>query len=79
MNWNKLPVIGWLLSITASISMSVPFYIVWNALAPKYFYFLPEVYHSIPFWHCVGLFIIIPILKTLVPSIVNVSQNNTNT
>ena len=74
---NALPVIGWILSVGASMSMSVPFYFIWNALAPTYFYFLPPVYLHLPFWHCVGLFVILPILKVaLVPSIASVSQTN---
>ena len=50
---NKLPVIGWLLSICASISLSIPFWICWTAfgLGAKYFYWMPEVYQRIPFWN----------------------------
>ena len=52
---NKLPVIGWLLSICASISL------------------------SIPFWNCVGLFIVISIIKgALVPTLASVSNSNEN-
>ncbi len=74
---NKIPVLGWILSFLASVSLSIPFYFIWNALAPVYLYQLPDVYLHIPFWHCVGLFIVIPIVKTtFTPSFVAISQHN---
>lgn len=79
---NKLPVIGWLLSIIASVSLSVPFWVVWTyfGIGAKYFYWLPAVYQRIPFWECVGLFIAISIIKgTLIPSLAHVSNTNENT
>jgi hypothetical protein len=60
----SIPLVGWFIGLLLSSFVSVPFYFVWNSLAPRYFYFLPEVYLDIPFWHCVGLFIIIPIVKS---------------
>jgi hypothetical protein len=76
---NKLPVIGWLLSLVANVSLSVPFWICWTAcgIGAKYFYWLPELYQRIPFWDCVGLFIAISIVKgALVPQFASVSQTN---
>lgn len=74
---NAIPVVGWLLQGIVAVSLSVPFYFCWNALAPTYFYFLPTVYLNIPFWHCVGLFMLAPILKiTLFPTLASVSQTN---
>ena len=76
---NKLPIIGWILSFAASVSLSIPFWICWTAcdLGRLYFDFLPEKYQAIPFWHCVGLFIVIGIIKgTFVPSLASVSQTN---
>lgn len=78
---NKLPIIGWLLSLVANISLSVPFWLIWTVcgIGSKYFYWIPETYQSIPFWNCVGLFMVIAILKsTLTPQFVHVSQSNTN-
>ena len=78
---NKLPIIGWLLSLVANISLSVPFWIVWSyfGIGAKYFYWLPPVYQAISFWNCVGLFICISILKAvLVPTLASVSNSNTN-
>ena len=62
---NKIPVIGWILSSIASVSLAVPFYICWTAceVGKTYFYFVPEVYQSISFWNCVGLFIVLGVLK----------------
>ena len=66
------------MSFILSVSLAIPFYFIWNSLAPTYFYFLPEVYKNIPFWDNVGLFMIIPILKhTLIPTLVkNTSSSN---
>jgi len=76
---NSIPVIGWLLSLVFTISSSIPFWIIWThfGLGSRYAYWLPEVYQSIPFWHCVGLFIVISILKSsLTPKFANVTQKN---
>lgn len=76
---NMVPVIGWLISMCISISMSVPFWICWNAcgIGAKYFYWLPEVYQQIPFWNCVGLFMVVSILKSiLIPTLASVTNNN---
>ena len=77
---NKLPFIGWFFSILASTSLSVPFWFFWTyiGLGRVYFYQLPSVYFHIPFWHCVGLFIILGIFKGMFPTLVSVSQSNTN-
>ena len=77
---NKLPFIGWLLSLVASISVSIPFWLIWThwGFGAIYFYWLPPTYLSIPFWHCVGLFILMSILRGLVPSIASVSQSVDN-
>ena len=67
MNITALPIIGWLLSLLFSMSMSIPFWYLWTVcnLGEKYFYFLPNVYKEIGFWNCVGLFIVISILKSV--------------
>jgi len=76
---NSIPVIGWAVSLLFTASTAVPFWIVWTlcGIGAKYFYFLPEVYHGIGFWECVGLFTAIGILKRVVtPQFVSVSQTN---
>jgi hypothetical protein len=73
---NSIPILGWALSVVGSISLAVPFWICWTAcgIGSRYFAFLPSNYHAIPFWDCVGLFIVISILKAGVPSFASVSQ-----
>lgn len=75
---NAIPVIGWALSLFFTTSVAVPFWVIWSVcgIGAKYFYWLPEVYQSIPFWNCVGLFMVIGILKhVLTPKLVSVSQS----
>lgn len=74
---NALPIIGWLLSFIFAVSLSIPFYFIWNGLAPTYFYFIPDVYKHLPFWDTVGLFMIVPILKhMLVPKFISVTTSS---
>lgn len=61
-----VPVIGWLLGFVIAFLASIPFYFLWNWAAPVYFYFLPHVYQAVPFWHCVALFMLSPLVKMLV-------------
>lgn len=74
---NAIPVLGWLLSFLFSVSLSIPFYFLWNGLAPIYFYWMPKVYLDLPFWHCVGLFMLMPMVKALVfPKLVSASSSS---
>ena len=75
---NKIPFLGWLLSMVASISVSVPFWFFWThmGLGRVYFYFVPATYFVIPFWHCVGLFVLMSILKGLIPTLISINQTN---
>ena len=78
---NAIPVIGWLLSLIFSISLAVPFWICYSycGLGSKYFYWLPEVYQYVSFWNCVGLFICVSILKSLlVPKFSSITKKNEN-
>lgn len=60
-----IPVVGWLVGLFFHTMLAIPFYFVWNGLAPVYFYWLPEVYKHIDFWTIVGLFILLSILKSV--------------
>ena len=74
---NAIPLLGWLLSFVFSVSLALPFWICWTncKIGETYFYFLPVVFQSISFWHCVGLFLCISILKSvLIPKIVEVNS-----
>lgn len=67
---NGLPIVGWIVSFVVNASMAVPFWYCWTVcgIGQTYFAFLPPQYHVIGFWSCVGLFIVISILKAvLVP------------
>lgn len=63
---NYIPVIGWIATFIFSTFISIPFYFIWNWLAPTYFAFLPKVYLDVPFWDCVGMFMLMPMVKILV-------------
>ena len=77
MNVYGIPIFGWLIGAVLHTSLAVPFYFIWNALAPTYFYWLPPVYQNIGFWECVGLFIVVSILKAvLVPKLASVSTSS---
>ena len=73
---NAIPILGWFISLAGSISLAVPFWLLWTAcsLGTTYFYWLPTRYQSIPFWHCVGLFIIASILRSQIPKLASVDQ-----
>lgn len=78
LNLNVIPIVGWLTSAFAAVCIAVPFWFVWTicGVGEDYFYFLPQVYHRIGFWACVGLSIVFSILKsTLVPKLVWVSNS----
>jgi hypothetical protein len=74
---NTIPIVGWIISLVGYASMAVPFWICWTGygLGRTYFYFLPGRYHDIPFWHCVGLFIIVSVLKNMVPKLASVNTD----
>lgn len=73
---NSIPVLGWAISVVCSISLAIPFWICWTlcGIGDRYFDFLPVEWQVIPFWDCVGLFIVLSIIKGLVPQIASVSQ-----
>lgn len=62
---NKLPILGWFITMIGSASLAVPFWVCWTymEMGTKYFSFLPPLYQSIPFWDCAMLFLVLDILK----------------
>lgn len=62
-----------------SIVWAIPMNIVWNRLAPIYFEFLPAKWLNVPYWHIVGLTMIIvfvgQMIDELIPKIVKVEQS----
>lgn len=75
---NSIPVLGWLLSIVFNTSLAIPFWFFWTYLeiGKRYFSFLPEVYLGVGFWDCVGIFVVLSILRGFFPVLVSVSQTN---
>ena len=74
---NAIPFLGWFVSFVFSVSLAIPFWIIWTAcgIGETYFYFLPKVYHEIGFWSCVGLFMVFSIIKAvLVPRLFSVNK-----
>lgn len=57
---------AWLLIVLLSPALATLFWLLWNWLAPVYFYWLPSPYQAIPWWHCVGLFWLMPLMRLLV-------------
>ncbi|MGH7740049.1 MAG: hypothetical protein ACREL1_07870 [bacterium] len=56
--------------IFGASALSIPFYFIWNKLAPIYLHQIPQIYRQLPFWHCVGIFALVGILRVLIcPSI----------
>lgn len=62
---NMIPVVGWLIAAVICFFVAIPVYLLWNWLAPTYFYWLPAVYLSLPFWHVFGLLWLISSLRSL--------------
>lgn len=77
-----IPVFGWALSFAFSASLSVPFYFLWNHLIPRYAPLVPPPYNALPFWDCVWIFMLLPIIghaiATLTPKIISIEQKNEN-
>jgi hypothetical protein len=73
---NCLPIVGWLISFLFATFLSVPFWFLWNILAPTYFYWLPPVYLHLPFWDVVGLVMLMSMIDTIMPKFVSSSSSS---
>ena len=51
-----------------AVLLSIPFYFVWNYVAPIYFRAIPPHYRHLPFLHCAGLFVLIAIVNMVISS-----------
>ncbi len=49
-----------------NIFLAIPFYFLWNWLAPLYFTSLPLAAQQIPFIHCIGLLLLLAIVRSAV-------------
>jgi hypothetical protein len=75
---NAIPVIGWAISLFFMASLAVPFWFIWTVcgIGATYAYWLPAVYLAPGFWHCVGVFIVVSIIKRVfVPTIASITQS----
>lgn len=76
---NAIPFIGWFLSAFFAISLAVPFWFIWTicGIGETYAYWLPAVYQRPGFWACVGIFIVVSIIKTVfVPRLASTSSSS---
>lgn len=76
---NAIPVIGWFLSAFFAICLAVPFWFIWTVcgIGETFAYWLPPVYLRPGFWECVGVFIVVSILKgVLVPRIASLTSSS---
>jgi hypothetical protein len=53
------------LAICWALLLSIPFYYLWNHLAPIYAPGLPELYKHLPFWDTVGLCALAAIVRAV--------------
>ena len=76
---NAIPVVGWFLSAFFAVSLAVPFWFIWTVcgIGETYAYWLPDVYLHPGFWQCVGIFIVMGIIKVVfVPRIASTSSSS---
>lgn len=66
---NAIPIIGWIMAAVIWFFAAIPIYLLWNWLAPIYFYWLPGRYLDIPFWHVFGLlWLVVSLRQVFLPS-----------
>jgi len=74
---NMIPIVGWLIAAVVCFFIAIPVGLLWNWLAPTYFYWLPKVYLDLPFWHVFGLLWLVSSLRgLLLPSVRASSSSN---
>jgi len=73
---NAIPIVGWLFAAVLCFFIAIPFSLLWNWLAPIYFYWLPPIYLHLPFWHVFGLLWLISSLRGLLLPIVYSSSRS---
>lgn len=72
-----LPLLGWAISFTFYLWISIPFWIAWSyfGLGAKFFYFVPEVYQTPSLLEVMGVFAIVSVLKSIfLPSFTSSKQ-----
>jgi len=68
---NYVPIIGWFVSVLVNMSLAFPFWFLWTYLGAgsRYFTWLPSIWHKVPYWDLVGLFVLVHILYDLIAPI----------
>ena len=75
---NAIPFVGWIVSTFVAFCLAVPFWFIWTAcgIGQTFAYWLPAVYLHPGFWQCVGLFMVVSIIKAVfVPKLTQISYN----
>ena len=72
---NMIPIVGWLIAAAICFFVAIPVSLLWNWLAPTYFYWLPKVYLDLPFWHVFGLLWLISSVRGLLLPGISASAN----
>lgn len=82
---NKIPIIGWVLTVIAAIGLSVPFWLAWSVGGIGRIFFsgyIPAQFVNPGFWQIFGLFICLGIFKWILscitPNFVEVNVHNDN-
>jgi len=70
MSFSAVPFIGWIIDFILNFCLAVPFYYCYNAVAPKWLYFLPTNLQSVGFWESVALFFTASLIGSLINRIV---------
>ena len=70
-------VLNSILHLVFKIVLGFPFWLVWTdwGIGTKYFFFLPNIFQTIPLQECMGLFIALSILSAFIPKFSSVEQN----
>ena len=70
-------IVGILINILIDVLVALPFWLFWTVfgIGSKYFYFLPDIYHSVSLWHCIGIFLCIGMFRMIFVK----SSTNVNT
>jgi len=68
---NYVPIVGWFVSVLVNMSLAFPFWFLWTHLGAgsRYFAWLPSIWHKVPYWDFVGLFVLVHILYDLIAPI----------
>jgi hypothetical protein len=76
-----LGIVSVLFRLGISIIWAIPVHFIWSRIGMLYFGFLDERWLNIPYWHIVGLCILVDFVGTqiraLVPTIISINNSST--